>query len=181
LLLAALLTACGAPTEPSARAAPVSESASGAAPASGPSTDPAPTPPPAPSTEAVAPAAANAPSALPAAPARADKPVAALKAAMDAGPVRVLDVRTDAEFASGRVPGAKQIPIAALPARLAELSAWKDGGEVYVICARGGRSSTATDLLIAEGFTAVTNVEGGTIAWQEAGYPIERGDRGALP
>ncbi len=37
----------------------------------------------------------------------------------------VLDVRTEAEFAAGHVPGALNIPLDELPGRLAELNAAK--------------------------------------------------------
>lgn len=97
--------------------------------------------------------------------------VAGLKAAVDQGAV-VIDVRTDDEYNSGHVPGARHIPLNELPGQLNQLAELKDK-DVYLICAVGGRSSRATQLLAKEGFQHPINVEGGTNAWREAGYPLD--------
>ncbi len=105
-------------------------------------------------------------------PARADVDTATLKAELDSGRVPlVLDVRSSEEFASGHVPGARNISVDQLERRLGELDPFK-GGKVYVICEVGGRSSRATDTLLKKGIEAI-NVKGGTKAWREAGYPTE--------
>jgi rhodanese-related sulfurtransferase len=44
---------------------------------------------------------------------------------------------------------------------------------VYVICRSGNRSRTASDILVGLGFTKVYNVDGGVIAWLDAGLPVE--------
>lgn len=124
--------------------------------------------PPAPST-AEAPAQ-SAPAAPPAQPGATD--VAGLKTAIDGGNALVIDVRTPEEFATGHVPGARNIPINALPDRLAELDSARTG-DVYLICAVGGRSARATSMLAQSGFAHPINVEGGTDAWRDAGYPLE--------
>jgi len=127
---------------------------------------PAPAAHPAPAAAPVAAAAAAAPSAPAAV---RDIDVAALKAALER-PVLLVDVRTPAEFASGHVPGAKNVPIDELDARLGELGA--PGDPVYVICQSGGRSARASASLAEKGYPAV-NVTGGTGAWRAAGYPVE--------
>lgn len=127
--------------------------------------EPAPPAPPA-VTEAPKPAAAEVKAA------RAVK-AADLKTDLDAKKVPVLvDVRTTGEYASGHVPGALNIPIDQLDGRLAELESYK-AGEVYVICAVGGRSARAANVLGAKGFSAV-NVSDGTDAWVAAGFPVEK-------
>lgn len=83
----------------------------------------------------------------------------------------VVDVRTPEEYAGGHVPGAVNLPLDALGARMDELGAHRDG-EVYLICQSGRRSARAAELLSAAGYTAV-NVEGGTAAWRAAGHPVE--------
>ena len=83
----------------------------------------------------------------------------------------VLDVRTPQEFAEGHVAGAKLIPVQKLETRVNEVP---DNAPVYVICRSGNRSKTAADLLARNGKTDVRNVQGGTLAWQAAGYPVER-------
>lgn len=98
--------------------------------------------------------------------------VAGLKAVMDAGPISLIDVRTPGEFAGGHAPGAVNVPLNELEGRISELEATK-AGDVYLICAVGGRSIQATKLLEAKGWAHPINVEGGTNAWKAAGYPVE--------
>lgn len=83
----------------------------------------------------------------------------------------ILDVREDWEYAEGHVPGAILIPLGELERRASELS--KDD-TLYVICRSGNRSQQASDILIKEGFKNVKNVQGGTLAWVQAGYQIEQ-------
>ena len=82
--------------------------------------------------------------------------------------VPLVDVRESDEFAGGRVPGAINLPMSQLGARLDELPE----GAFDVICKIGGRSARVAEALIARGYD-VTNVEGGTDAWRDAGYPVE--------
>src|SRR2546429_7899787 len=81
----------------------------------------------------------------------------------------VLDVRTDEEWASGHVPGARHIPLDELSERSEELPT---DARIYVICAGGGRSMAAAKALAGAGFDAVS-VAGGTKQWIEEGRPIE--------
>lgn len=97
---------------------------------------------------------------------------AGLKAAMDAGPVTLIDVRTPGEYAGGHVPGAVNIPLDQLQGRLSELES-KKSETVYLICAVGGRSARATNMLASAGFSTAVNVDGGTNGWKAAGYPVE--------
>ena len=91
-------------------------------------------------------------------------------AAMDPRPF-VLDVRTAEEFAGGHVPGAVNIPVQELEGRLSEIEAQREG--MAVICASGGRSRAASELLASKGFREVKNVDGGTSGWVAAGHPVE--------
>ena len=100
--------------------------------------------------------------------------MAGLKTAMDAGPVRLIDVRSPKEFAEARVPGAVNIPLGELESRLSEVSQDK-GDTIYLICAVGGRSSRATEALAAAGFLHPINVDGGTNGWKAAGLPTDAG------
>ncbi|HEU4589213.1 MAG TPA: MBL fold metallo-hydrolase [Gemmatimonadales bacterium] len=96
----------------------------------------------------------------------------ALAAALAAGRVNLLDVRSAAEWASGHLPGALHIPLGSLEERLAELPT---GRPLVVYCQGGARSAIATSLLQGHGVAAVVNVVGGFSAWAQAGRPIERG------
>ena len=85
------------------------------------------------------------------------------------GGALVVDVREAREYRPAHVPGARNLPLSLLPARLAELP--KDR-PVYVICQSGGRSAQATALMRTVGIEA-TNVAGGTGAWIASGRPVE--------
>ncbi|GGO78068.1 rhodanese-like domain-containing protein [Nocardioides deserti] len=81
-----------------------------------------------------------------------------------------VDVREPAEYREGHVPGARNVPMSELTARLDELDRSRP---VHVVCASGNRSSAMTDVLTAAGFDAI-NVAGGTSAWIRSGRPIEK-------
>jgi phage shock protein E len=70
----------------------------------------------------------------------------------------IVDVRTPAEFAEEAYPKAKNIPLAALPARIGELEP-KDR-PILLYCASGARSAQAARLLKQAGFTDVVNAGG---------------------
>lgn len=98
--------------------------------------------------------------------------VAALKSAREAGPITLIDVRTPEEFASGHVPGAVNLPVDDLQARMGELAAHKTG-DLYLICRSGARSGRAQGMLASAGYANPINIAGGTLAWKSAGYPVE--------
>jgi len=83
----------------------------------------------------------------------------------------LLDVREPWEFLAGHVPGAQLIPLGELEQRVSEVPRNR---EVLAICHSGQRSLAAAGYLQQLGYTAVSNVDGGTAAWIERGYPIER-------
>lgn len=87
-----------------------------------------------------------------------------------AGAVTILDVRPEDEFALGHLPGAINIPLRALPARLSELDRRQD---VVAYC-RGPYcvlSFEAVAALRARGFRARRLVDG-LPEWRAAGLPI---------
>jgi rhodanese-related sulfurtransferase len=83
----------------------------------------------------------------------------------------LLDVREPWEFAQGHVPGARLVPLGELEERVREIPRDRP---ILSLCHSGQRSLAAAAFLIHEGFTEVTNVDGGTAAWIERGYPVER-------
>lgn len=83
----------------------------------------------------------------------------------------VIDVREPDEYRAARAPGVIHIPMGEIVERVAEIP---DDGPVHVICASGGRSARVAQYLDSRGIDAV-NIAGGTIAWQQAGYPVESG------
>lgn len=83
----------------------------------------------------------------------------------------VLDVRTPEEFASGHLDGAVMIDFhrADFKEQLAEL----DRDVPYLLYCRSGNRSGQTRALMADlGFADVADVDGGILAWAEAGQPI---------
>jgi rhodanese-related sulfurtransferase len=66
---------------------------------------------------------------------------------------RLVDVRTPGEFAAGHIPGAINIPVQQLDARMSELQP-KDAG-VVVYCRSGHRSGNAARMLKSAGFADV--------------------------
>lgn len=76
----------------------------------------------------------------------------------------LLDVREPWEVNVCSLPGAVQIPMRDLPARLAELN--KDA-EIVVICHHGVRSYHAARYLESVGFGNVINLSGGVAAWAD--------------
>ncbi len=86
------------------------------------------------------------------------------------GDATVIDVREPAEYDAGHVPGALNIPMDQLTARLGEIDRARP---VHVVCASGNRSSEMTEVLSAHGYDA-SNVVGGTNAWARAGRPMEK-------
>lgn len=83
----------------------------------------------------------------------------------------LVDVRQPDEWEEFRAPGAQLVPLGELVERVEEVPA---DGTVYVICKSGGRSAKAVEFLRARGIDAV-NVAGGSLAWREAGHPVESG------
>jgi rhodanese-related sulfurtransferase len=84
--------------------------------------------------------------------------------------VFMLDVREPDEYAAGHIPGIVLIPMGEVAERLSEIPEDKT---VIVTCRSGNRSGQIADLLREMGYADVHNMEGGIVAWEEAGYPIE--------
>jgi len=98
-----------------------------------------------------------------------------LKAQVDSGAGRVLDVRAPADFngEQGHIAGALNLPLEELPARLAELGADR-GQRIAIVCRTDRKSAAAAPLLAQHGFTAAHAVRGGMTAWRERGWAIQR-------
>ena len=78
----------------------------------------------------------------------------------------ILDVRTDAEFEEGYIPGAVQIDIynaAEFLQRAKQLDPQKN---YYIYCRSGGRSAQACLLLNSVGVKNTFNLQGGITDWE---------------
>lgn len=87
----------------------------------------------------------------------------------------IIDVRTKEEFHGnlGHVKDSKLIPLDLLEQKIKSQNKYKNL-DIYVICRSGNRSYTASKILMKAGFKKIFNVKGGMIAWNDAGYPVER-------
>jgi len=84
----------------------------------------------------------------------------------------VLDVRTPVEFAEAHVPQARNEPLDQFDPKA--LLQPKDQ-PIYLLCRSGGRASQAAQKAAKEGLDNAVVVEGGTLAWIDAGLPVNRG------
>jgi len=87
--------------------------------------------------------------------------------------VVVLDIRTPAEFSSGRIAGAKNIDFQApdFEQRIDRL----DKSKTYLVhCASGGRSTRSLQLFKKLQFQTIYHLDGGVKAWSKAGLPLEK-------
>ncbi|MGW8257690.1 MAG: rhodanese-like domain-containing protein [Thermoguttaceae bacterium] len=92
--------------------------------------------------------------------------------------IRLIDVRTPAEYRHVHAEPASNIPLDKLdPTAMVCDEDDADGQPVYIICHSGTRSRQACEKLFKAGYTNVVNVEGGTKAWESSGLPVVRGKK----
>ena len=89
-----------------------------------------------------------------------------------ANPPVVVDVREDNEWATGHLPKAIHISKGVIE-RDIEKSMPDLNTPMILYCSGGYRSAVATDALNKMGYKNVCSMEGGSNAWQAAGYTIE--------
>lgn len=82
---------------------------------------------------------------------------------------RVVDVRTEMEFAAERLPGAESVPLDRL---CAAASGWSRSEPLVILCASGVRASDAAGRLASMGFTDIGIVQGGLKACKAAGLNV---------
>ena len=88
--------------------------------------------------------------------------------------VAFVDVRRPDEYAAGHIKEAMFIPVDDVLARIEELPKDK---KLLFICAAGVRSGLACEMAAAMGIDTenLYNIEAGTAAWVEKGYPTSYG------
>lgn len=100
---------------------------------------------------------------------------AELRRLLDSGvSVRVLDVRTPAEFETAHIAGAHNVPLELVRERRADLVN-RLGGDVVFVCRSGQRATQAQELLRGAGLTNGSVLEGGIVGWQGEGHPVDGG------
>jgi uncharacterized membrane protein YdjX (TVP38/TMEM64 family)/rhodanese-related sulfurtransferase len=90
-------------------------------------------------------------------------------------PLLILDVRTAADFegAESHLPGALNLPLEQLAARLAELGTDPER-PIALFCRTDRRSAKAAAILARHGFAQAQVVQGGITAWLDRGWPVKR-------
>ncbi len=96
----------------------------------------------------------------------AGHPVAAtpLLAPREVDPARVIDVRQASEYATGHLPGARNIELGALTSQMASVP----GRLVVTMCGHGERAATAASVLEQAGHHGVAVLAGGPPDWSDA-------------
>ncbi|MCX7784401.1 MAG: rhodanese-like domain-containing protein, partial [Meiothermus sp.] len=84
--------------------------------------------------------------------------------------VLFVDVREPEEFAQVRIEGAELIPLSEFAGRFSEIPKDKP---VVLYCRSGNRSAQAAGWLSAKGYTHLLNLDGGIMAWYQAGLPLD--------
>jgi rhodanese-related sulfurtransferase len=90
----------------------------------------------------------------------------------DDGP-RLLDVRSPAEFETAHIPGSYNVPLHLLREHRDEISRHLD--QVVLVCRSGNRAAQAELVLAETGMANLHLLDGGILAWQDAGAPLKRG------
>jgi rhodanese-related sulfurtransferase len=92
----------------------------------------------------------------------------------DGTDVRVLDVRSPAEFEGVHIPGAYNVPLDTLGEHAEDIQRHVED-PVVLVCRSGMRASQAEQRLAAAGMSNVKVLDGGMMAWEQAGGKVNRG------
>jgi rhodanese-related sulfurtransferase len=99
--------------------------------------------------------------------------VAEAKEKLDSGVAVMVDVRNPDEYVEVHATGVRLIPVNTVLGEAKQIREFAGDKEVLFICKSGQRSALAAEYATAAGLDDVPmfNVEGGTTAWVQAGYP----------
>lgn len=100
-------------------------------------------------------------------------PAPVLAEILASGSVRLLDVRTPAEYDSVHIRGAYNVPLDALAEHAAEIRTTTQ--PVVLVCASGQRARKAEAALAGAGMTELHVLDGGMTAWSAARLPVVTG------
>lgn len=91
--------------------------------------------------------------------------------------VTLIDVRDPSEFAGEHIPGAQLRPLSRFnPDEVGQ----QVSSPIVVYCRTGTRSASAAQALRSAGYTNVQELAGGLLAWQAAGYDVQRNPRAPI-
>jgi rhodanese-related sulfurtransferase len=78
---------------------------------------------------------------------------------------RLIDVRSEAEFRTGHIKGAKNINVMSSQF-LSQISKIAKEDPIFLYCRSGNRSSSAAKQLAKIGYTEIYNLKGGLLFWR---------------
>lgn len=112
-----------------------------------------------------------------------DTPV--LREKLASGSVRIIDVRTPAEYETAHIPGAYNVPLDLVREHRADLAAHlgqrRDeesearADDVVLVCRSGARAAQAEKALGQTGLAGLRVLQGGMTGWEAAGGEVSRG------
>lgn len=88
----------------------------------------------------------------------------------------IVDVRTQGEYESGHVPGARHLPFYAIWSRYDEIKA-KPDDPIVVYCEHGPRAWIGKFALWTVGYTNVAYLDGHMSGWKQRNLPMENSDK----
>ncbi|WP_254598044.1 rhodanese-like domain-containing protein [Polynucleobacter antarcticus] len=83
----------------------------------------------------------------------------------------VVDLRPEAAFKAGHLPGAKHLPADQVPAGFEKLKLDRKN-PLILVCETGMSSRKAASKIKNMGFAEVGVLDGGVMAWQDAALPL---------
>lgn len=89
----------------------------------------------------------------------------------NANEVVLIDVRSAEEYASGHITGSRLLPLPTISTRYNEIP---KETPVVITCRSGARSRSACEQLSKLGFTNLSNLQGGVMAWKRAGLSLSK-------
>jgi len=85
----------------------------------------------------------------------------------------IIDPRSGKEFKGGHIPGAINAPVGKILLNMAHLPEVRDT-EIVLACMHGQRAILAKAIMSLYGYRNTSLLEGYILAWQKAGFPLEK-------
>ena len=86
----------------------------------------------------------------------------------------IVDVRTEADFKAGHIPGARQINMAEVKNGIPAVKDKDKNKPVIVYCRSGNTSNSACAQLKKQGYENVYNLSGGIAGWEAEKLPMHK-------